>query len=51
MTVDMVNHPPHYREHPVFSGECHDYAGQMFFDPAYLSNLFTYVANPAAVLF
>lgn len=23
--VDMVNHPPHYTSHPVFSGECIDW--------------------------
>lgn len=23
--VDMVNHPPHYEDHPIFPGECWDY--------------------------
>lgn len=29
---DMVNHPVHYTVHPVFTGECHDYAKHMIFD-------------------
>ena len=29
---DMVNHPPHYAKHPVFSGECHDFTRHMPFD-------------------
>ena len=29
---DMVNHPPHYAKHPVFSGECHDFTRLMPFD-------------------
>ena len=32
MTVDMVNHPPHYQNHPIFTGECHDYTSRMSFD-------------------
>jgi hypothetical protein len=30
--TDMVNHPPHYTEHPVFTMECHDIARHMTFD-------------------
>lgn len=26
MTEDMVNHPPHYTSHPIFTGECWSYA-------------------------
>lgn len=29
--TDMVNHPPHYRDHPVFHCECFDIAGQCTF--------------------
>lgn len=37
---DMVNHPPHYTVHPVFTGECHDYAKYMTFDQG---NAFKYL--------
>lgn len=30
--TDMVNHPPHYREHPIFTIECHDLARMLNFD-------------------
>lgn len=30
--TDMVNHPPHYREHPIFTIECHDLARMLSFD-------------------
>lgn len=36
---DMVNHPPHYADHPVFSHECHRYTALMTFDPG---NAFKY---------
>ena len=39
-SVDMVNHPPHYTVHPVFTGECHDYAKHMTFDQG---NAFKYL--------
>lgn len=29
--VDMVNHPPHYTNHPVFSEECIFYTSRMMF--------------------
>lgn len=29
--VDMVNHPPHYKDHPIFSGECWTYAQWMVY--------------------
>lgn len=37
---DMVSHPAHYRLHPVFTGECHDYAKHMTFDQG---NAFKYL--------
>ena len=30
--TDMVNHPPHYTVHPIFSIECHDLARMLTFD-------------------
>lgn len=42
---DMVNHPPHYTVHPVFTGECHDYAKHMTFDQG---NAFKYLWRCAA---
>ena len=30
--TDLVNHPPHYTEHPAFSMECHDLCRMMTFD-------------------
>ena len=30
--TDMVNHPPHYTSHPVFTMECHDIARMLSFD-------------------
>lgn len=30
--TDMVNHPPHYTDHPVFTGECHDLCTMLSFD-------------------
>jgi dUTP pyrophosphatase len=44
-TADMVNHPPHYTTHPVFTGECHDYATYMTFDQG---NAFKYLWRCAA---
>lgn len=29
--VDMINHPPHYNDHPVFSNECLTYTSKMMF--------------------
>lgn len=40
-----VNHPAHYRMHPVFTGECHDYAQHMTFDQG---NAFKYLWRCAA---
>ncbi len=37
---DMVNRPPHYTVHPVFTGECHHYAKYMTFDQG---NAFKYL--------
>lgn len=37
---DMVSHPDHYTIHPVFTGECHDYAKYMTFDQG---NAFKYL--------
>lgn len=42
---DMVNNPPHYTVHPVFTGECHDYAKYMTFDQG---NAFKYLWRCAA---
>ena len=44
-THDAVNHPPHYTLHPVFTGECHDYAKYMTFDQG---NAFKYLWRCAA---
>lgn len=43
--ADMVNRPPHYTLHPVFTGECHDYAKYMTFDQG---NAFKYLWRCAA---
>lgn len=29
--VNMINHPAHYTSHPIFKGECFDYARHMSF--------------------
>ena len=42
---DMVHHPRHYTLHPVFTGECHDYAKHMTFDQG---NSFKYLWRCAA---
>ena len=42
---DMVNRPAHYTMHPVFTGECHDYAKYMTFDQG---NAFKYLWRCAA---
>lgn len=42
---DMVNRPAHYTVHPVFTGECHDYAKHMTFDQG---NAFKYLWRCAA---
>lgn len=42
---DMVNRPPHYTVHPVFTGECHDYTKYMRFDQG---NAFKYLWQCAA---
>ena len=42
---DMVSHPAHYTMHPVFTGECHDYAKRMTFDQG---NAFKYLWRCAA---
>ncbi|NEK06045.1 dUTP diphosphatase, partial [Rhizobium leguminosarum] len=43
--TDTVNHPAHYTLHPVFTGECHDYAKYMTFDQG---NAFKYLWRCAA---
>lgn len=30
--TDLVNHPPHYTNHPVFTGECHEVCRMLSFD-------------------
>lgn len=42
---DMVNHPPHYAAHPVFTRECHYYSKYMTFDQG---NAFKYLWRCAA---
>ncbi len=42
---DLVNRPAHYTVHPVFTGECHDYAKHMTFDQG---NAFKYLWRCAA---